>query len=56
MINEYLHCYVVFNVTQISVQNYCFFLRYASFWGGKFILLRFSRFPDTKKYVSLREK
>ena len=29
------------------------FLTYASFWGGKFILQRFSRFQDTKKYVSL---
>ena len=36
-----------------SLQSYKNFLRYASFWGRKFILQRFSRFPDTKKYVSL---
>ena len=36
-----------------SVQSYKKNLTYASFWGGKFILQRFSRFPDTKKYVSL---
>ena len=35
------------------VQRYYIFLTYARFWGRKFILLRFSRFPDTKKYISL---
>ncbi len=36
-----------------SVQSYTKILTYASFRGRKFILQRFSRFPDTKKYVSL---